>query len=92
MSDEYSGHAKRRAKERAVFPLVIQWLWEYGAEVHDKRGCTVRFFDKPAKRRLERAVGREPVRRMKDKLACYMVEGDGRVITTGHRRRRIKRA
>jgi hypothetical protein len=87
-----SEHASARAKQRAVPPLIQEWLCLYGAEAHDNRGCIVRYFDKPAKRRLERAVGREPVKRMKDKLTCYLVEGDGRVITTGHRRRRIRRA
>lgn len=86
-----SVHASARAKQRAVPPLIQEWLFRYGAEMHDNRGCIVRYFDKAAKRRLERAVGREPVRRMKDKLSSYLVEGDGRVVTTGYRHRRVKR-
>lgn len=91
MSTHLTIHAMTRSQQRAVPPLIQEWLYLYGAEVHDNRGCIVRYFDKPAKRRLERAVGREPVKRMKDKLCCYLVEGDGHVITTGHRHRRIKR-
>lgn len=91
ISSSLTTHAATRSQQRAIPPLVQEWLCQYGAEMYDNRGCIVRYFDKAAKRRLERAVGREPVRRMKDKLACYLVEGDGRVITTGHRRRHIHR-
>lgn len=92
MNNNLSVHAEKRSKQRAVPPLIMHWLWEYGAEVHDKRGCTVRYFDRSAKRRLEKAVGREVVKRLDDKLSCYIVEGDGRIITAGHRRRRIKQS
>jgi hypothetical protein len=86
-----SRHAQSRAQQRAIPRLMVDWLLRFGAEVPDTRGCTIRYFDKRAKRRLERAYGREPVRRFEDKLSCYLVEKDGRVITTGHRQKRIRR-
>ena len=91
MSTSLTIHAMTRSQQRAVPPLMQEWLLQYGAQMHDSRGGIIRYFDKAAKRRLERAFGREPVRRMKDKLGCYLVEADGRVITAGHRRRRIHR-
>ena len=84
-------HAAARVQQRALPPLVLDWLHTYGREHHDGRGATVLFFDKPARRRLERGVGREPVRRMKQWLNTYaVVGGDGQVVTAGHRFKRIR--
>lgn len=92
MNDYYSSHAKKRAQQRAIPPLVVDWLIAFGQEVPDKRGCSRYFFDKASKRRLKKAVGREPVKRMKDKLNSYAVVGpDGCVITAGPRTRRVRR-
>ena len=84
-------HANTRAQQRAIPPLVIDWLLAYGSEAPCQNGVAIRYFDKPAKRRLERAYGREPIRRFADKLSCYLLEKDGRVITAGHRYRRVRR-
>jgi hypothetical protein len=86
-----SQHALSRAQQRAIPRLMVDWLLQFGAEASDNRGCTIRYFDKQAKRRLERACGREPVRRLGDKLSCYLVEKDGHVITAGHRLKRVRR-
>ncbi len=83
------GHARRRAQQRAIPPLVVDWLLRFGAEVHDSHGAAIRYFDRNARRKLRREVGREPVRRLRDKLSCYLVEKDGRIVTIGHRYRRI---
>lgn len=84
-----SAHALVRTRQRAIPKLLVDWLIDFGAETSTNGGCTVRFFDRRAKRRLEHAVGREAVRRFKDKLSCYLVERDGKVITVGHRYQRI---
>ena len=86
-----TNHAAARVQQRALPPLVLDWLHAYGHEHHAGRGATVLCFDKPARRRLERAVGREPVRRMKQWLNTYaIVSGDGQVVTAGHRFKRIR--
>lgn len=86
-----SDHCLVRTQQRAIPPLMIEWLLDYGAEVPATQGATLRFFDKHARRNLERRVGREPVRRFQDKMRCYLVEGDGWVITTGYLRGRVRR-
>jgi len=87
-----TAHASSRMQQRGLPPLVLDWLQAYGRELHDHRGATILHFDKRARRRLERAVGREPVRRMKAWLSAYaVVSPDGHVITTGHRFKRIRR-
>jgi hypothetical protein len=47
--------ADKRVQQRGIPPLVIEWLEDYGTVVHDHGGAVVRFFDRTAKRRLERA-------------------------------------
>jgi hypothetical protein len=84
-------HAQKRMQQRSIPPLVVQWLEEYGDEVHDHRGGIILHFGKHARRRLEKAVGREPIRRMNDWLRTYLVVStDGVRITAGVRYRRIK--
>lgn len=86
-------HSALRAQQRAIPPLIDQWLDQFGAEEYDGRGGIVRFFNHAARRALEREVGRAPVRKMHEYLDIYKVESshDGRVITIGHRTKRITR-
>jgi hypothetical protein len=89
--DSLTDHALARLQQRGLPPLVIDWLHTHGREHHDGRGATILYFDKRARRSLERTVGREPVRRMKQWLNAYAVVGsDGRVVTAGHRYRRVQ--
>jgi hypothetical protein len=84
-------HAAERMQQRGLPPLVIDWLHNYGHEHHDHLGGVILYFDKRARRQLERAVGREPVRRMKKWLNAYaVVGGDGRLVTAGHRYQRVR--
>jgi hypothetical protein len=88
---KWSKHALVRGQQRAIPPLICEWLCEFGTEAPGAGGAVIRFFDKRARRRLSKVMGREPVLRMKDKLSCYLVEVDGTVITVGHRTRRIRK-
>ena len=85
-------HADVRMQQRAIPPLIINWLFEYGREEHDHRGAIIRYFDKGSKRKLEQDHGRKPVERLTQYLDAYLVESDGTVITVGHRSKRIRRA
>jgi len=85
-----SNHAKQRMQQRAIPPLMIDLLYLYGRKQHQK-GSTLLFLDKRARKRARRAV--QDVKQRFDKLSdTYLVEadGDGMVITIGHRSRRIK--
>lgn len=85
-------HATIRAQQRGLPPLVLQWLEDYGTEQYDGHGGIVRYFDKKARRALELAVGRTPVRRMYEWLDAYaVVTHDGTTVTAGHRHKRIRR-
>jgi hypothetical protein len=84
-------HVQIRTQQRSIPPLVMQWLEDFGDEVHDHHGGIILHFGKRARRRLAKVVGREPVKRMNDWLSTYMViSTDGVRITAGIRYRRIK--
>jgi len=87
---DMTSHAIVRSQQRCLPPLVIDWLHHFGREQHDGCGATILYFDKRARRSLERSVGREPVRRMKEWLNAYaVVSNDGKLVTVGHRYRRL---
>ena len=92
-SGYYTRHAICRAQQRCIPPLIDEWLDRFGEEEYDGHGAIKRYFSKKSKRAMERALGREPVRRMADKLTAYRVESskDGRVITAGYRTKRLRR-
>ena len=85
-----SVHGQTRKQQRGFPQLVVDWLDAYGAARHDGRGAIILHFTKAARRRLERDVGREPVRRMHEWLDAYVVRStDGTLITIGHHYRRL---
>ena len=81
----YTKHARTRMQQRSVDPLLVDLLLRYGAEQHDKRGGVRRYFDKPSRRCLRRAIGRQAFSRLNDLLNAYLVEQDGYIITVGWR-------
>lgn len=86
-------HAVRRAQQRCLPPLVVEWLDQFGDEAYDGHGGLVRFFSHASKRALERRFGKAPVRKLAEYLDAYKVESshDGRTITVGHRTKHIHR-
>ena len=87
-----STQCRVRQQQRGIPNLVLDWLMDYGQEHHDGHGATIRYFDRRARRAVERRVGREPVRRLHEYMNAYVVVGrDGSLITVGHRYNRIRR-
>ncbi|MFB1487724.1 MULTISPECIES: hypothetical protein [unclassified Thiocapsa] len=86
-------HAECRAQQRCIPPLMHEWLERFGEEIYDGHGVVIRYFDKRSRRRMERDLGREPVKRFADKLRAYRVEDSrtGVTLTTGYRTRRLPR-
>jgi hypothetical protein len=88
-----SEHAAIRAKQRGVPPLIEQWLDEFGEANYDGHGAVTFYFSRRSVRAMERAFGRNPVRRMAEYLNTYKVESvmDGTIITVGRRTQRLWR-
>lgn len=89
-----SHHATRRAQQRGIPPLIDQLLDLYGQEQHDGHGGVILYMDKNSIRRMERDMGREPVRQLSRWQHAYKVKSstDGCTITVGYRIKRIRRA
>lgn len=85
-----STHAEKRAKQRGIPPVIVQWLEDFGERTYDHRGAVITYFTKRARRRLERAVGRQVIRHLGNWMDCYAVRSvDGNLVTVGHRFQRI---
>lgn len=93
MSHITSKHAAIRAQQRGIPPFIDQLLDLYGMEQYDGHGGVVLYLDKGSIRRMERDMGREPVRRLSTWRNAYKVKSslDGCTITTGLRSERIWR-
>lgn len=82
-------HGRVRRQQRSVAPLIVDWLIAYGRSIR-RHGADVYFFDKAARRTLERDIGALAYRRLADQLDAYVVlSDDGAVITTGWRTERV---
>lgn len=86
-------HAKVRAQQRGVPPLIDELLDRYGRERHDHHGAVVVFFDKDSRRSMERELGRSAVACISRWMNAYKVRStDGCTVTVGFRTRSIYRA
>ena len=73
MHAELTRHAKTRQQQRNIPPLITEWLIRYGDNTYLGRGTKALFFTKKKVRQLEKAVGKEPVRRLAEFLSCYLI-------------------
>ena len=84
-------HASTRCQQRGIPPLIVKWLLEYGTRSKGHHGTETCYFDKRARKRIEKACGRQIVRRLDDLLDAYLVVAEDEIVTVGHRDRRIWR-
>ena len=93
MDDSLTSHARRRMRQRAIRPEVLDCLFEFGREAFDHRGhAVVLYFDKRARRRMARALRGQRVKDIDRLAGTYaVVSSQGEVITIGHRHRRVNR-
>ena len=84
-------HATVRSQQRAIPPLLIDLLLQFGTSAPAGGGTSKLFFDKRARRRVKSYAG--PLAAViDDYLDVYAVVGaDNTVITTAHRLERIRR-
>lgn len=89
---ELSHHARTRTQQRAIPPMLIDLLTQFGSTEPAGDGASKVFFDKTARRRVKAYAG--PLAGLLDEhLDVHaVVARDGRVITAAHRTKRIKRS
>ena len=83
-------HAQARLQQRAIPPLIIDWLCRYGSRLKGVNGTTVCFFDKQSRRYLAAEVGQVVVRRLADMMDAYLVLSGDCIVTVGHRYKPLK--
>ena len=88
----FTRHAEARLQQRAIPPFVVDLLECCGSTIRCG-GADRLFFDKAAKKRLERHLGGARSLRVVEKwLGVYAVFSDeGNVVTVGHRSKRCSR-
>jgi hypothetical protein len=84
-------HAEARRRQRAIPPILIDLLLQFGATEKSGSGTSKFFFDKKARRKLQTYAG--PIATLLDEhLNVYaVVSADDSIITVGHRYERIRR-
>lgn len=84
-------HANARSQQRAISPMLIDLLLQFGKSEAAGSGAAKMYFDKQARKRIATYAG--PLARLLDQhLDVYAVIGEGfEVITVGHRLERIRR-
>lgn len=81
-----SKHAQVRQQQRGIPKVVIDWLLSLGTTTYNHDGTEILFFDKAAKKRLNRYLGGGPLfSQAQEYLDAYAVVASGTVITVGHR-------
>ena len=85
-------HAKKRAQQRCIPPLISDLLDRYGQEEYDGHGGITLYLNKASIKNMERDLGRRPVARLAEWFDAYKITGtDGHTVTVGHRTRRVWR-
>lgn len=83
-------HAMVRQQQRAIPPLIIDWLCKFGCRITGMNGTTVIYFDKDSRRSLCSEAGHTVIRRLDDMMDAYLVMTNDKIITVGHRFRSVK--
>ena len=83
-------HARDRLQQRAISPLIIDWLCKYGCRLEGYNGTTICFFDKESRRSLSSEVGHVVIRRLSDLMDSYLVLSGDSIVTVGHRYKPLK--
>lgn len=78
-------HAQTRFQQRAIAPMLIDLLLQFGSTERSGTGVSKVFFDKSSRRKVKAYAG-SLARLLDDHLDVYaVVTDDMTVITAGHR-------
>ena len=84
-------HAAARLRQRGIPAEALDCLESFGHVRHDHRGAEVLYMDHRSREVARRAMGEAAYRRAERLMNVYAVVADGRVVTVGHRTRRVGR-
>lgn len=90
--DNLIRHAVTRMQQRGIKAEAVNIVLVCGAEKHDHRSATIRYFDKQSRQYLHDRFGPVQLKRIERQLDAYaVVDEEGLVLTVGHRTKRIDR-
>ncbi len=85
-------HAAIRMQQRGIREKTLDCLLKFGSRTHSDRGCFIMFFDKQARKRLQKIADSNLYKYLQSQLDAYaIVTAQGEVLTVGHRFKRINR-
>lgn len=82
-------HVQNRMQQRAISPVVIDWLEQFGS-IEQQEGAELVYFSQRSLRRLANYTGGLSNRLDKLKHVYLVRGGNGRIITAGYRNESIK--
>lgn len=85
-----TNHALEKSQQRCIPPLIIHWLCQYGSRKRNDNGTILCYFDKKSVRLLASDVGHVVVRRLASLMNSYLVITGNKIISVGHRYKRMK--
>lgn len=85
-------HARKRIQQRAIPQAVIDLLLDLGVTEHRNKGLDMFYFDKDGKHAAMSLMKKNGLTQLDHCLNAFLLEsGDGRIVTVGHRTRKINR-
>ena len=88
-----TAHARARMQQRGIRPDALEALLDFGSARHlHSKGRELVFFDKKARSRAGEGRPRRGPGGRRLRRTYAIVGSDGRVITVGHRYRRVRKA
>lgn len=84
-------HAVVRQQQRGIPSYVIDSLVNYGKVNHDHHGAEILTFPKAIRQKLKNVLPRRLFVELEPHFDCYAVLKEGRVLTVGHRTKRLKK-
>jgi hypothetical protein len=84
----YSQHSLNRTHQRGISPLILEWLLIFG-DRKSTNGAEIFYFTQASRKRLRAYIGGRTMAKFDSQLDAYAVIVDGRIITAGHRNKRL---
>ncbi len=87
-------HCRKRQQQRGIQDAALEILSEYGCTVRASDGASLCYLDRRSRQELHSELTQAVFRSIEHQLKCFLViatDDPGRIITVGHRYRRIRR-
>lgn len=86
-------HSIEQSQRRGIVPIAVEALDRYGQEQYDGNGAIIVYMNKASRRAMERDWGHRAVGKLWELLndVYKVMTTDGKIITVGHRYKKVQR-